>query len=139
MVKTPQQNARVERKHRHILNVSRALRFQACLPIEFWGECILTAGHLINRTPSKLLGGKTPFEVLYGKSPSMDHIRIFGCLCFATNLHLKDKFDSQSWKCVLVGYPFGKKGWSLYDLETSDYFDSRDVKFFEDSFPFATK
>nr|CAN82171.1 hypothetical protein VITISV_040546 [Vitis vinifera] len=86
-VGTPQQNGRVERKHKHILNVGRALRFQANLPIYFWGE--------------------------------------------------SDKFASRSRKCVFLGYPFGKKGWKLFDLDTKELFVSRDVKFFEDVFPFG--
>ena len=136
---TPQQNGRVERKHQHILNVGRALRFQAHLLIYFWGESVLAAAHLINRTPSPLLNNKSPFDVLFGFSPAYDAIRTFGCLCFAYNHKTKgDKFASRSRKCVFVGYPFGKKGWKLYDLDSKEFFVSRDVKFFEDVYPFLS-
>ncbi|CAH9140336.1 unnamed protein product [Cuscuta epithymum] len=136
-VHTPQQNGRVERKHRHILNVARALMFQANIPIFLWGECVLTAVHVINRTPSGLLGGKTPYEALTVHVPDHSHLRVFGCLCFVYDHRAKnDKFAPRSRKCVFVGYPHGKKGWKVYDFATGDIFVSRDVLFHEHEFPF---
>uniref|UniRef100_A0A6N2M1J8 Glycoside hydrolase family 19 catalytic domain-containing protein n=1 Tax=Salix viminalis TaxID=40686 RepID=A0A6N2M1J8_SALVM len=92
------------------------------LSIKFWGECILTARYLINRTPSLILNGKTPYHVLYGIEPNYKHLRNMGSLCYA---HTKtgDKLASRSRRCVLVGYPYGKKEWRLYDLEQQAFFD----------------
>lgn len=92
----PQQTGRVERKHKHILSVARALCFHGGLPISFWRECVLAAAHLINRTPSSVLLNKTPYELLFGCAPSFDDLRIIGCLAFAHNQRARgDKFASR--------------------------------------------
>ena len=72
-IQTPQQNGVVEREHKHLLEVSRALLFQSYLPIKYCGECVLTATYLINRMPSKVLRNKTPYDILYGKAPSYEN------------------------------------------------------------------
>lgn len=132
---TPQQNGRVERKHRHILEKARALRFQGGLPLHFWGECILTAAYLINRTPTPLLDGKTPYELLYRKKPHLDNLKGLGCLCYA-HYKTRDKFDERGKRCIFIGYPHSKKGWKVYDLKERWVFVSRDIIFYENVFPY---
>ena len=134
---TPQQNGTVERKHQHLLNVARSLRFQANLPITFWGDCVLTATHLINMLPTPILQYKSPFEILYNKLPDYSTLRSFGCLCYISDLYSPhDKFAPKTLKSVFLGYPFNKKGYRVMDLATKKCYVTRDVRFVENIFPF---
>ncbi|KAE8731176.1 Detected protein of unknown function [Hibiscus syriacus] len=108
-VQTPQQNGVAERKHRHLLEVARALRFQSKVPIKFWGECVLTSCFIINRLPSSVLQWKTPYELLYHKAPDMNILKVFGCLCYATDPKPTDKFSPRALPSVFMGYSSTKK------------------------------
>jgi transposase InsO family protein len=64
---TPPQNGVAERKNRHLLEVARSLMFQMNVPKYLWSEAVLTAAYLINRMPSRILGMKSPAELLLGQ------------------------------------------------------------------------
>lgn len=85
-VETPQQNSIVERKHRHLLNVTRTLLFQSYLRKTFWSYALYHSVHLINILPSPVLNNKTPFELLHNTPPTFMDLKIFGCLGFASTL-----------------------------------------------------
>ncbi|GJX00809.1 ribonuclease H-like domain-containing protein [Tanacetum coccineum] len=103
--------------------------------LDLWGPYKVTSSEGF-RLPSFVLNGKSPYEMIYKKCLTLSHLRVFGCLCFATIVNNNDKFSSRSEKCVMIGYSNFKKRYRLYSLDKHQFIFSRDVKFFENIFPF---
>ena len=78
---TSQQNGRAKLKLHHILDVVRATIIVISTP-QFWGESALTVVFTINRCPSPIVQNQTPYDMLFGSSPSYDLLRVFGCVYF---------------------------------------------------------
>ena len=64
MPKTPQQNGVAERMNRTLVEIVRSMLSDAKLPKNFWAEALSTAVYLHNRSPTRAVLKKTPFEAL---------------------------------------------------------------------------
>jgi len=107
---TPPQNRVAERKNHHILEVARSLMYTMNVPKFLWSEAVVTAVYLINRTPSRLLGWKTPYEVLRGTNEFIVPPKVFGCTCFVRDHRPSvGKLDPRAVKCIFVGYSQSQK------------------------------
>ncbi|CAL8996654.1 unnamed protein product, partial [Prunus brigantina] len=131
-VGTPQQNGVAERKNRDLLEKTRSLMFQMNVPKRFWSQTVLTAAYLINRLPSRILGSKSPLEILKNRKIDLSHLRVFGCLCFVhVQATQRDKFDPRAARSVFLGYSSTQKGYKCYDPKARKMVISRDVQFVE--------
>ncbi|PKU64958.1 Retrovirus-related Pol polyprotein from transposon TNT 1-94 [Dendrobium catenatum] len=129
---TPEQNGVAERKHRHLLDITRTLLIASGLPNSFWTDALSTANYLINRLPSKTIALQTPFQKLYNNPPDYDNLRTFGCLCYPwLQPYAKDKLSPRSQPCLFLGYSTNHKGYKCFNIATNKTQISRHVVFHE--------
>ena len=135
---TSQQNGRVERRHRTLMELGLSILTQASMSTKFWLEAFQTANFLINRLPSIVLHGKTHFSVLYNKDFDYTFLKVFGCECFPyLRPYNHNKLEFRSSKCTFIGYSPVHKGYKCLHPSGRIYI-SRHVLFNETSFPFAS-
>ncbi|GFY90215.1 hypothetical protein Acr_07g0004120 [Actinidia rufa] len=86
---TSEQNGRAKRKHRHLLDTTRALLISFGCPERFWGEVALTATYTINQVPSPL-GNLTLYERLYGTLPDYHSLLFLVVLALSYYNHMSE-------------------------------------------------
>lgn len=87
--------------------------------------------------PLASINGNTPFEKLYGKKPNYEHMKVFGCLCYASNLKReRHKFLSRAHQSVFLWYSMHKKGYKVYNTDSHEVSITKDVSFYEQFLPF---
>lgn len=127
-----QENGVAEKLNRTLMDKVRVMLSESNLEDKWWGEAILTANYVRNRTVTKKTG-KTPFELFFGRKPDVKNLRVFGVRAFVhTPAQRRKKLDPVSKEGVFLGYEPGTKGYRI--LLTSDkrtIVVSKDVTFDE--------
>ncbi|GJR34689.1 retrovirus-related pol polyprotein from transposon TNT 1-94 [Tanacetum coccineum] len=137
--RTPQSNGVVERKNRTLQEMSRTMLNEQSLPQKFWCNAIDTSTYILNRILIRAILGKTPYEILRGRKPTLDYFRVFGSKCFILNT--KDyltKFDPKSYKGVFLGYSQNSKAYIILNKHTRKIKESLNVTFDETPPPSKT-
>ena len=133
MAGTPQQNGVAERLNRTLQEKARSMMVSSGMNGKFWGEAVMSACYLRNRSPSRALAQeKTPEEMWSGWKPSVGHLKVFGCKCYVwVPEKERKKMEERSWTGIFVGYATASKGYRVYDPRTGKIETSRDVRFSE--------
>src|SRR5205809_7834065 len=94
-------------------------------------EIASTVVNLKNRSPTKSLDRKTPYEAWCGKKPDLSYLRILGSTVYVhVSKDSRRKLDFNTRKCRLVSYGVTNQ-WRAWDEEKEDVIVSRDVIFDE--------
>jgi hypothetical protein len=112
--------------------MARSMLKSKKMPAAFWGEAVSTAVFILNRSPTKALKDKTPYEAWYGRQPDVSFLRTFGCIGHVKNTKpFIGKLEDRSTRMVLLGYEEGSKAYKLFDPCAGRVVVSRDVIFDE--------
>ena len=72
---TPEQNGVAERLNRTLTETARSMIFHSGLSSKYWGEAVVAAVYVHNRTITRVIN-RTPFEKWYGRKPDIINLKV---------------------------------------------------------------
>jgi hypothetical protein len=118
-------------KNRTLVEMARMMLNEHRTPRRFWADAISTARYISNRILLRSILYLTPFELRFGRKPSVSHLRPFGCKCFVLKHGDLDKFESHSSDGILLGYTPHGRSYRVFNLEINTVVELYDVTFDE--------
>nr|GEX37209.1 retrovirus-related Pol polyprotein from transposon TNT 1-94 [Tanacetum cinerariifolium] len=138
VLRTPQQNAIVERRNRTLVKAARTMLIFSKALMFHWAESVATACYTQNRSLIHTRHKKTACELMHNKKPDLTFLCIFGALCYLTNDSKGlGKLQPTANIGIFVGYAPSRKGYKIYNKRTRRIMKTIHVQFNELSEPMA--
>ncbi len=109
---TQDQNGAAEVHGKHLLVRARSIRIHSRQPYDLWPEHVRCACVLSNKTPMGKLQWKTPFEIVYGKKPTIHYLVSPGRRAYVLNKSIAKNLKTDP--RAFVGYQVGYEGTNIY-------------------------
>lgn len=115
----PQQNGLAERMNCTLFERIRCLMSNANMPKCFWEEALMTATHLVNRSPSLVIEFKKSIEKWTSHVSDLSSLKVFG---YVAHAHSREgRLDHKAKKCLYSLDILQKlKGYHLWCIEEGE-------------------
>ena len=128
---TPQQIGVSERDGQTLAAITRCMLRDGDFPPFMWGELMLTAAYLANRSPHSALGGDTPYSRMYNKTPDLSRLRVIGARAFVHHERYKKKLEDRAFEGKLCEFGLDSQTYRVYNPSNGTVVESRNVTFIE--------
>lgn len=129
---TPEQNGRIEREMRTIVEAARSEIHNCDLDENLWAEAINHAVFTINQTGTSSIENQSPAELWFGRKINIEKLKIFGSECYVyIQSHKRGKINKKSRKGLFVGYDLDSPCYRVYIPDTKEIVSSDCVIFNE--------
>jgi hypothetical protein len=137
--RTQQLNGVAERAVRSGKEMARSMLLHANAPARLWGEAARHTAYVWNRTHVARATGVTPYEAMYKKKPSANHLGVFGCdaFCHIPKTLQGGVFSPKMEPCIYLGHDAVQNCAKLLLMSKMKTICSRDVIYRERSFTHA--
>jgi len=130
----PENNGVTERFNQTIVSSAKTLLYWSKLSQNFWYFAILYANYIYNKMPHSGIDNKIPDEIFSNEKSKINHIRVFGCICYYKDFtQHKGKFEPNAKKGIFLGFSLKSNSYIIMDYNDFSIHNVREIECMEDT------